>query len=40
VRIYAATAEGFLIQACQFLRDQPEFAQVKDTCAAYLPRSP
>jgi hypothetical protein len=39
-RIWAATSEGFLIQACQYLHPWPAFEQVKDTCAPYLDRTP
>jgi len=39
-RIWAATPEGFLIQACQYLAPWPAFADVKDTCTPYLSREP
>lgn len=40
VRIYPATAEGFLIQACQYISDLPDFARAKGTCEPYLGRKP
>jgi hypothetical protein len=39
-RIWTATAEGFLLQSCQYLRPWPAFADVAGTCAPYLDRAP
>ena len=39
-RIWAATPEGFLIQACQYLHPWPAYAKVAEACAPYLDRTP
>ena len=39
-RLWPATPEGFLIQACQYLHPLPAYDQVVDTCAPYLDRTP
>jgi len=39
-RLWPATPEGFLIQACQYLHPWPAYAQVAETCAPYLDRTP
>jgi WD40 repeat protein len=40
VRVWAATPDGFLIQACQYLRPWPAYAEVADTCAPWVDKTP
>src|SRR5262249_43851736 len=39
-RIYPATPQGFLTEACGLLRYQPEYTDVVAACAPYVDRNP